>query len=213
MQRCLLIALLAALYSSCSSPTEPSSGGRRSPVLSLSCNPLDHLVLCAANLFNARDGNVTQSATWSVSDPTVARVERGIVTPLRAGDVDIEAEYEHYRPLFITSFRVDPAAPAQRLYFVSGNAFHGQTQNGVPDVRVTIIDGDGAGASTLTGAGGQYRFDRLLVGATIRMRAEKVGFTSAETTICVPSPVGPAVMECPCRGTPGCLAFRLTPVQ
>jgi len=204
----------------CNSPTGPSPGSADRYSLSrieISCSPADLLVTCTATLVDVPHfgdrSDVTSTATWSASDPNTARIAEGIVTPIRRGDVDVHATYLGRIDYLFPSFRVDPAAPAQRLYFVSGNAVHAQTQTRVPDVRVTIIAGEGVGASTLTTSSGVYRFDRLLIGATLRMRAEKTGFVPAETTVCVPSPFGPAVMECPCRGTPGCLAFQMTPVQ
>jgi len=220
-RRMLLVLFAALLCDDCGSPTSPSDGdsGRyRFPRILIYCDPIDRLVRCTATLLDVpRFGDrsdITDRATWTVSDPRIASVEQGTVTPAGRGDVDIDAVYDRYRTYIPPpSFRMDPGRAAERLYSLSGFAFYEQTQTAIPDVRVTIIAGEQVGAFTMTNSGGSYQFDRLLVGSTIRMRAEKTGFVPGETTTCVPSPVGPAVSECRLSLPPGSHIFRLTPVR
>jgi hypothetical protein len=73
--------------------------------------------------------------------------------------------------------------PTRQTYNVAGIVRQSApTADGVPDVQVEVIDGPNAGRSTMSDAGGRYVLSELAAG-TLRLRASRNGYASAEQTI------------------------------
>lgn len=74
-------------------------------------------------------------------------------------------------------------APAPQTYNVAGIVRQSApTADGVPDVRIDVIEGPNAGQFTMSDADGRYVLSGLVAG-TLRMRASRNGYASAEQTI------------------------------
>lgn len=206
-------AFVGLLLGHCGSgPTGPSPERYANPHLLVFCRTNGALVDCTATLYDVPNfgssRDVTQTAVWIVSDPTIAHIDGGRLSPRLRGEVNITARFERWSPFIDNWFLVDPSAPAQRLYFVSGIVSNARTGNRLAGATVTVIAGYNASLSEATNQFGFFRIDRLLVHDSVTLRATREGYVSAEVTSCVTSPVNPPFDPPGCRGT---VNFALVP--
>jgi Carboxypeptidase regulatory-like domain len=193
--RVVAVVVLMAVLAGCrDSPTEPEHPPPL-PELHFYCLPLGVRVTCTAYLSNVPDRgqvDVTRTATWLVSDPTVGGfLEPGIFTPQRRGEVEISARYEALTARVTSWFLVDPLQPAQRLYFVAGLVRDDATNARLSGATVEILDGYARGSRSVTNEAGYYRIDRILTGETFSARASNTGYEPTTLSYRVDSPVGP----------------------
>ncbi|HEY3571084.1 MAG TPA: carboxypeptidase-like regulatory domain-containing protein [Thermoanaerobaculia bacterium] len=205
--RAFFMALLLVPLLGCDhSPTEPAH--QLSPSLHVACLPDGSRVSCKATLSGVPDGastrDVTSQATWMASDPSLGSfLQPGVFTPRRRGEVEISASYQTWTSDVTSQFLVDPAQPAQRLYFLSGVVRDDSSNAEIPGATVEILDGYARGATSVTNESGAYHFDKILTGETFHIRVSKPGYSPVTLSYRVDSPIGPA------GGNPPFLDFRL----
>ena len=121
--------LFAAGAGACGGPTSPTCDPQgRGPVTSyrLECAPTGSDVQCRLDRWERGycasriQLDVTERATWTSSDPTVAVVTApGRFTTLAAGLVEIHARFEFQNPENEIAFTVAPGVPAERMLTLS----------------------------------------------------------------------------------------------
>jgi hypothetical protein len=193
-RRAAVLVCLAAVLTGCrNGPTDPH--GPRQASLTVTCIPAGPRVSCSATYLPAEgfSRDVTSLATFRASDPSLGSFRDGLFTPVRRGEVEINARYNGL---------VDPAQTARRLYFLSGIVRDDSNNQALVGATVEVLDGYSKGAQSVTNGAGAYQFNDILTGETFSVRASKPGYTSSTLTYRVDSPIGPS-------GNPPFLDFRL----
>ena len=190
--RVTLLALLSIVVA-ChrESPTEPS---HVNPRLTTTCVPSGGQVSCSATLWDVptygATNNVTADAIWIASDPSIGTFTApGVFVPSRVGEVSIWAHYQRWDSPQ-SSFLVDPAHEAQRLYWLSGLVLDASTQAPIQGAEVRILDGYSQGARAVSNAFGSYQIDGILTGQPFSVAASASGYASQTRSYRVDSPVG-----------------------
>src|SRR5438445_224271 len=179
MSRFTLAPLVCcALLAGCdrSSPTEPNHG--LSVYLQSACVPSGTLVSCRAFLSGVPGYNeVTSQATWLESDPSLGGFSApGVFAPTARGEVAIWVRFQRWEEGVHSSFLVDPAASAQRLYFLSGTVFDDATNATIAGADLEMLEGYAKGEHVLTNQYGVYQFEKIIAGESISVRVSKSGY-------------------------------------
>lgn len=180
--------LFSAGTAACGAPTSPTCDPLygRGPVTyyQLECTPSGSDVQC--RLYQRETGycarphhrlDITDQATWTTSDPTVAAVTApGRFTTLAAGLVEIHARFA-FQNVNEVAFTVAPGIPAERMLtlFVIASDTGGVR---VPDVAVGIVPGRGMRQTCQTSATGHCRF--WVFQTTIQVTGTKAGYQPAQ---------------------------------
>ena len=179
---CYWIPLVTLLGACNASPTEPTETAEPSAAhgafieASIYCEPTGVDLKCDFWVFGG-GGKLTNSAAWSLSDESIAKVStEGKVTTLRLGEVDITAAYESRSATW--QARLDPSMAPSQLLPLSGEVEDRQTNEAIEGVVVEISQGYGKGRRAVSDATGYYRIDRVLLEETRSMRAFKQGYSS-----------------------------------
>ena len=163
--------LLAACAGSPSSPAGPS------PVVSTPSAPAVASITVAgssplvgataqftatATLSDGTTQRVTNLASWSSSDSTIANVSAsGVVTGVAAGDADITATYQAIGG----KARVTIVRPAPSTFTISGTLRDGTSAGILPNVPIQAADGAGTTRSVTTDASGGFAISGVPPGA------------------------------------------------
>ncbi len=169
------------------------------PVLNVSCKGLDDALNCraleqvAGSPVDARESvDVTDAVVWTTSNAGTAVVVRGLVTSEEPGTATISATLHAGGETVTASVLVvvgDDGASPQVAYDLSG-AVRDVSNTAVPNVEVTLSDGQGGNRIAVTGQNGgrsegAFRFSPVLSG-TYRLRATKSGYRPVERVVNVP---------------------------
>ena len=179
--RCIVaVVVLMAVLAGCEkSPTEPEHPSP-SPELLFYCLPLGVRLTCFAYVSNVPgrgQADVTATATWLVSDPTVGGfLEPGIFTPRRRGEVEISARYEALTPRLTVRFLVDPLQPPRAFSFLSGKVWEDDSNRELPGAMVEILDGYAQGSTSVANEYGYYQIKKVLTEETFSVRASMPGY-------------------------------------
>ncbi|HKR63705.1 MAG TPA: carboxypeptidase-like regulatory domain-containing protein [Thermoanaerobaculia bacterium] len=195
--RLLPVPLILLLLVACKgSPTEPHGMAQ----INMLCLPAGTNVQCTASTYNF-DGvasqDVTNKATWLVTNPIGTFTASGLFVPSGSGEVSIWVRYKTLEYNLKSSFLVGPGQPARWLYYVSGTVTDAATGERLEGVTVQMLDGYAVGKSSVTGANGVYRIEPVLTGETFTIVASKPGYASMTKTYRVDPPVGPAGSNSP----------------
>jgi hypothetical protein len=181
--------LFSAGAAACGAPTSPTCDPYgRGPVVTywLECAPIGSDVQCrlgrreSGYCAKTADEDVTDQATWTSSDPTVAAVTTpGRFTPLAAGLLEIHARFGFEIASPEIAFTVAPGVPAERMYslLVIASDTGGVR---VPDVAVEIVPDRGVRQMCQTSNTGHCRF--WVFQTTIQVTGTKAGYESAQAS-------------------------------
>ena len=145
----LLFVAFVPLFGACGgdskSPTSPSPDERVNAVIvsgtaALAVGAVAQFTAAAA-LLDGSSRPVTADATWQSSNPEVARVERGIVTGVAAGEADITARYQNATGRMRITVATVPCT-----FTVSPTTVPVSPAGGVP--RVSVFAGANCGWTT-----------------------------------------------------------------
>jgi hypothetical protein len=203
LRRYLIVVLLLATTVACSdTPTESHS--QHGTVLVAMCVPAGANVSCTATFQNdSQPRDVTSSAMWLVSDPTIGSFTTpGVFVPTKTGKVALWARCDSVESLK-SSFLVAPAVSPARLYVLSGVVKDDATATPIVGATVQIVSGFAQGEQATTNDNGAYFIDGILTGEVFSVGASKPGYVSSTKSYRVDSPVGPG------GGNPPFLDFLL----
>ena len=179
--RVIVVVILMAVLAGCDkeSPTDPIHPDPL-PELLFFCLPLDVRLTCTAiatNVPGRGQVDVTKTATYSVSDPSVGDfLEPGIFTPRRRGEVELSARFEALTPRFTPEFLVDPSQPPRFFSSLSGKVFDAVTGKELPGASVEILDGYAQGSTAVANEYGFYLVEKVLTEETFSVRASLPGY-------------------------------------
>jgi hypothetical protein len=124
-----------------------------------------------ARFVDGSSRDVTSSATWTSSDPTLATVSStGLVTAVGGGPVDVRATYQGVTG----ALTLQVGRPIQR-FGVSGVVREvGGASGGLGGVRLEIVRGPGAGTIATSDAAGSFRLAGVM--GMVDITASKPGY-------------------------------------
>jgi hypothetical protein len=145
--------------------------------MTIHCLPVQVTLHCSAVLGRQ---DVTNQATWSISEGNAATIStRGIVTPVRRGEIEISATYGYHATPIL--YLVDPHAPPLELGWLSGEVREdNDSQEPIAHAVVEIVEGDyNRGKSARTDTVGDYRIKYVNIRVPFAARATKAGYESS----------------------------------
>lgn len=152
----------------------PSATVRAVVVSSTSTSTSTFQMGARADMSDGSSRDVTMLAKWDSSNPTIATVSSsGLLTVMGSGQIEVRATYESVMGA-IGLLVSGPSRPA--TFSIVGVAIEtAPSGKVVPGVTVQVTEGADAGQSTVTDAGGLYRFDALRTGP-LTLEARKSGY-------------------------------------
>lgn len=124
-------------------------------------------------------GTVTEQATWSSQDSTVATVSpAGVVTYVATGETDIRATFQSVTGSAHVTVNTAPVI----RHLLTGRVTDADSGRGLENARVEVLDGPDAGRVTSTNVEGNYTLSNLAEG-TFNMRLSYPTFDAAQRVV------------------------------